>query len=65
MTRSAPQAIRPAPEGAVFNEDGPARTPGRTGMLLPAGPESRHSPAFGLLGHGTNSRPAAGCGLFV
>jgi hypothetical protein len=26
MTRSAPQACRPAPEGAVFNEEGPACT---------------------------------------
>lgn len=26
MTRSAPQTLRPAPEGAVFNEEGPART---------------------------------------
>lgn len=26
MTRSVPQTLRPAPEGAVFNEEGPART---------------------------------------
>ena len=26
MTRSVPQVLRPAPEGAAFDEDGPART---------------------------------------
>lgn len=26
MSRSAPQAFRPAPEGAAFHEKGPART---------------------------------------
>ena len=48
MTPSVPQAVRPAPEGAAFDEDGPARTLKPAVMVSCAGKDSRQPPAFRL-----------------
>ena len=65
MTRSVPQALRPAPEGAAIDENGPAPTLKPAVMISHAGDESRQAPSFRLHEQDSDPRLFSGCGFLL